>query len=101
MPNPDSGWSNGYFVWSLTHWPLTGLLQNQPSCDPAESLTMTVHDSREAHRSSSDLPSCRIAGGAYCSLMMTSPSGIGPCRPLTSHFMTPGEYQTRTAGCVP
>src|SRR3954453_6836915 len=101
MPNPESGWSNGYACESLTHWPLAGLLQNHPSCDPAESLTITVHDSREAHSSSSDFPSWRTAGGGYCSFTRISPPGIAPLRPLTSHFMTPGEYQTRTAGLVP
>jgi hypothetical protein len=70
---------------------LAGLLQNQPSWEPDESLTITAQDSRPSHSASSVLPRCRIAGAAYCSLMIISPSGIVPARPLISHRITPGE----------
>ena len=92
MPKPDTGWSNGYWWLSTAFWPLAGLLQNQPSCEPAESLTITVQLESCSNSCSSSSPSCRAAGGFE--LLLDDHLAVGDravaCR-RRSHAMISGE----------
>src|SRR6476619_6019202 len=82
--------------------------QNQPSCEPLLSRTITAELWLSGRRYSHGTSWQAAAGGGYISLIMMAPSGTGACatdflsgRCVFSHSNMSFEYQTRTGACVP